>query len=305
VLGAHSQTPEDLQAGNSNLVGGDIGSGSYQLDQQMVFRPLPGWFRHQTPLQGLYMGGASTHPGGGVHGAAGANAARMLLMDLRLAPVGRGLQAGAAAGRVLARSASRLAGPRAEDRARVAAEGVGPLLQHEAWLLLRDAVPSAVMAVVREEFESLAWQPYAQFRRQDGTAGPLGAGDRLAVVMPLAGTFELEVVSAEAASLTLRTRGDHPEAGRVTVVAEPSGAGRVRVSIRTRTRANGWRNRLVYAAGGQLLQARLWQMFLERLASRVGGEVLEGVHANTARVHDEPADARPLPSAVGPLQEAR
>ena len=86
VLAADGHTPDELQAHNANLVGGDIGSGSYTLDQQLVFRPLPGWFRYKTPIQALYMAGASTHPGGGVHGAAGANAARVLLTDLRLAP---------------------------------------------------------------------------------------------------------------------------------------------------------------------------------------------------------------------------
>jgi len=85
ILAAEGQTPEDLEAQNRNLVGGDIGSGSYMLDQQLVFRPLPGWFRYQTPIKGLYMSGAATHPGGGVHGAAGANAARVLLADLHLA----------------------------------------------------------------------------------------------------------------------------------------------------------------------------------------------------------------------------
>ena len=85
VLAAEGQTPEELEAGNANLVGGDIGSGSYQLDQQLVFRPLPGWFRYKTPIRGLYLSGAATHPGGGVHGAAGANAARVLLAELRLA----------------------------------------------------------------------------------------------------------------------------------------------------------------------------------------------------------------------------
>ena len=92
VLAVHSQTPEDLEAANANLVGGDIGSGSYTLDQQLVFRPLPGWFRYRTPVDGLYMSGAATHPGGGVHGAAGANAARILLSDLRLSDLSRGLQ---------------------------------------------------------------------------------------------------------------------------------------------------------------------------------------------------------------------
>jgi phytoene dehydrogenase-like protein len=84
VLHVVGQTPEELQAENPNLVGGDLGSGSYLLDQQLVFRPLPGWFRYKTPLAGLYISGAATHPGGGVHGAPGANAARVLLGDLRM-----------------------------------------------------------------------------------------------------------------------------------------------------------------------------------------------------------------------------
>jgi phytoene dehydrogenase-like protein len=87
ILAVHDQTPEDLEASNSNLVGGDIGSGSYTLDQQLVFRPLPGWFRYKTPVDGLYISGAATHPGGGVHGAAGASAARVLLTDLRMTRV--------------------------------------------------------------------------------------------------------------------------------------------------------------------------------------------------------------------------
>lgn len=64
---------------------------SYQLDQQLVFRPVPGWFRYRTPIAGLYMAGASTHPGGGVHGASGASVARVLLGDLWLAKVRDGL----------------------------------------------------------------------------------------------------------------------------------------------------------------------------------------------------------------------
>jgi phytoene dehydrogenase-like protein len=83
LLDYHAQTPNDLEAGNSNLVGGDIAGGSFTIDQQLVFRPVPGWFRHAMPIKGLYLGGASAHPGGGVHGAAGSNAARVLLQDLK------------------------------------------------------------------------------------------------------------------------------------------------------------------------------------------------------------------------------
>jgi hypothetical protein len=119
------------------------------------------------------------------------------------------------------------------------------------------------------------------------------------------GSFDLEVVEVGADHLTLQTRGDHPEAGRVTLSTESETPGQVRVFVRTRTRANGWRNRLLLRAGGELLQGRLWQVFLERLASRAGSQVVDGVHARSARADDEPADVRPLPIAVGPLQEVR
>lgn len=97
VLAAEGRTPVELEAENANLVGGDIGTGSYTLDQQVVFRPLPGWFRYKTPVAGLYMSGAATHPGGGVHGAPGMNAARVLLSDLRIQSLKDGI-AGAGGG---------------------------------------------------------------------------------------------------------------------------------------------------------------------------------------------------------------
>jgi phytoene dehydrogenase-like protein len=82
LLDYRAQSPIDLERANANLVGGDIAGGSFTIDQQLIFRPVPGWFRHAMPIKGLYLGGASAHPGGGVHGAAGANAARVLLQDL-------------------------------------------------------------------------------------------------------------------------------------------------------------------------------------------------------------------------------
>jgi len=94
LLDYHAQTPKDLEAGNSNLVGGDIAGGSFTIDQQLIFRPVAGWFRHAMPIKGLYLGGASAHPGGGVHGAAGANAARVLLQDLKWASVQESLRTG-------------------------------------------------------------------------------------------------------------------------------------------------------------------------------------------------------------------
>ena len=79
VRGRHVMGPDDLEARNANLAGGAIGAGTSQLYQQLVFRPIPGLGRPETPIRGLYLASASAHPGGGVHGACGANAARVAL----------------------------------------------------------------------------------------------------------------------------------------------------------------------------------------------------------------------------------
>ncbi|MDP9075107.1 MAG: NAD(P)/FAD-dependent oxidoreductase [Actinomycetota bacterium] len=81
IVGTAVRTPTDLERENPNLVGGDIGSGSSAMDQQLVFRPVPGWFRYATPVKGLYLCSASAHPGGGVHGMVGRNCARRVLLD--------------------------------------------------------------------------------------------------------------------------------------------------------------------------------------------------------------------------------
>jgi phytoene dehydrogenase-like protein len=104
----HVFTPATLEAANANLLGGAINAGTAQIHQQVVFRPVPGLARPETPLRGLYLAGASAHPGGGVHGAAGANAARAAIaaheQTLRV-----GIALGAAAGAALARGALRRA----------------------------------------------------------------------------------------------------------------------------------------------------------------------------------------------------
>lgn len=76
--------PHELEAHDANLVGGAINGGTAQLHQQLVFRPVPGAGRAETGITGLYLGSASAHPGGGVHGAAGANAARAALAHARV-----------------------------------------------------------------------------------------------------------------------------------------------------------------------------------------------------------------------------
>ncbi|MBK5306179.1 MAG: NAD(P)/FAD-dependent oxidoreductase [Frankiaceae bacterium] len=77
-------TPLDLQAIDPNLVGGDVGGGSATIDQMLVFRPVAGWSSYALPVGGLYMCGAASHPGGGVHGMCGRNAAHTVLRDARV-----------------------------------------------------------------------------------------------------------------------------------------------------------------------------------------------------------------------------
>ncbi|MFP5375743.1 MAG: phytoene desaturase family protein [Acidimicrobiia bacterium] len=86
VRGRHVLTPPGLEAADANLVGGATNGGTAQLHQQMIFRPVPGLGRAATPVAGLFLASSSAHPGGGVHGACGANAARAAVAAHRWRP---------------------------------------------------------------------------------------------------------------------------------------------------------------------------------------------------------------------------
>ena len=73
-------TPVDLER-EFSLTGGDIFHGEMTPDRLFFLRPVPGWARYRTPVAGLYLCGAGAHPGGGVMGAPGHNAAREILRD--------------------------------------------------------------------------------------------------------------------------------------------------------------------------------------------------------------------------------
>jgi phytoene dehydrogenase-like protein len=75
-------TPLDLER-IYGLSGGHIHHGEQSLDQFFTFRPFIGWAQYRTPIKGLYLCGAGTHPGGGVTGGPGANAAREIIKDFR------------------------------------------------------------------------------------------------------------------------------------------------------------------------------------------------------------------------------
>ena len=81
VRHAEIRTPWDIE-NEVGLTEGNIFQGELTLDQLLFNRPIPGYAQYRGPVRGLYMCGSSTHPGGGVMGAPGANAARAILNDL-------------------------------------------------------------------------------------------------------------------------------------------------------------------------------------------------------------------------------
>jgi len=82
ILARQVITPLDLEE-TYGLSGGHIHHGEQSLDQFFTFRPVIGWAQYRTPIKGLYLCGAGTHPGGGVTGRPGANAAREMIRDFK------------------------------------------------------------------------------------------------------------------------------------------------------------------------------------------------------------------------------
>jgi phytoene dehydrogenase-like protein len=110
IIDRFIQTPLDLER-RIGLLRGNVMHVEMSFDQMFFFRPLPELANYRTPIKGLYLTGASTHPGGGVFGASGYNSARTVLGDKqrqRWVPVALGASALAAgallAGRSLRRS---------------------------------------------------------------------------------------------------------------------------------------------------------------------------------------------------------
>lgn len=91
VLARHVADPRWLEAANPSLVGGAVNGGTAALHHQLVLRPWRGLARAETPVDRLLLASSAAHPGGGVHGACGANAARAAL--LAGGPLGRGVAA--------------------------------------------------------------------------------------------------------------------------------------------------------------------------------------------------------------------
>ncbi len=78
ILHAELLTPEDIER-QFRITGGHWHHGELSLDQFLMMRPVPGAGQYATPVPGLWLCGAGSHPGGGVMGSAGRNAARAIV----------------------------------------------------------------------------------------------------------------------------------------------------------------------------------------------------------------------------------
>jgi phytoene dehydrogenase-like protein len=81
ILHRQVLTPLDIER-TFGLTEGNIFQGELTLEQLFFLRPVPGWAEYATPIDRLYLCGSATHPGGGIMGAPGKNAARRILKDV-------------------------------------------------------------------------------------------------------------------------------------------------------------------------------------------------------------------------------
>jgi phytoene dehydrogenase-like protein len=82
ILARKALAPGDLEHMNANLIGGDLGGGSNAWNRQLLFRPIFPYFRYRMPVERLYLCSSYAHPGAGVHGMCGYNAARIAASDI-------------------------------------------------------------------------------------------------------------------------------------------------------------------------------------------------------------------------------
>ena len=174
-----------------------------------------------------------------------------------------------------------------------AAAGTGPLFQRDYSGTIRGGSrsPESLAKLVRERFVEFGPPETAAFALDGGEKGePLAVGDEMSIwiggVMPC----RVRVVHVDELSLTLRTLGGHPEAGRISFRAEREGDGRLAFRIRSRARAGGLIHYLGFLVLGRTMQARCWIRFIGKVAEACGGKLEGPIRVKTARVEPEPAD---------------
>jgi hypothetical protein len=171
-----------------------------------------------------------------------------------------------------------------------AAAGHGPLWQRDYWVEIAQSTlsPEEVVLMLRREFPTFSPDEAAKFTRLDGKSTPLEAGDEMEVEIRGAGTSEVRVVGVTPRSLTMRTIEGHLEAGRISFGAYYDKDKTV-IRVRSKARSGSRRRHVAYILMGHVMQKKVWQVFIARVAARCGDENAQ-VQTSTAQVRGDLAD---------------
>jgi hypothetical protein len=173
-----------------------------------------------------------------------------------------------------------------------ASQGAGPLLERDYWAVLTGCAlkPSDLMAHVKSHFCELPPRALVEFDASDG----LEPGATLDIRIAPAQRCGVRVIHQDAQSLTLATLSGHPEAGRITFGAYRNAVGDVIFHIRSRARSTTTAKRLGFLAIGDAMQTNTWTGFIQNVATAVGAQIRDAIHAETKQVDDVPEDDEPL-----------
>jgi hypothetical protein len=175
------------------------------------------------------------------------------------------------------------------DGLQEAADGTGPLLQHDYWCVIRACrlAPGPLLSYVRAHFAEIPPERLAAFDHPRTGERPLEVGDEMRIRLPGAGEVGVRVIHATGTSITVATLAGHPIAGRITFGAYRNARGDVIFHIRSRARNASALQYLGYVVAGEPMQSTTWTDFLDRLAHLAGEGVVGAIHEETSHVPEE------------------
>jgi hypothetical protein len=180
-----------------------------------------------------------------------------------------------------------------------ATDGKGPLFEREYRVVIADAKvsPEEMADRVKRRFPEFSPVHTAAFCRADrGADEPLGVGEDMKILVALKGGCQVRVVHEDDRSLTMRTLKGHPEAGRITFLADRDEDGNLVFTIRSRTRAGDWLSLVGYMMLGKQMQALTWTRFLGNVVKESGGRQVGSIKVSTRKVEEREADGADLDS---------
>jgi hypothetical protein len=173
-----------------------------------------------------------------------------------------------------------------------AAEGHGPLLERDYWVVIQGGhcTPEQAMQRVLAEFPRFSPGELAQFTHPSGGKAPLAVGDVMDIDITGDGKSQVQITRIDARRLTMQTVEGHPEAGRITFGAYLHQDGHLIFRIRSRARLRDRFRLIGYRLLGRAMQTRVWITFCQRVAEECGGRIIGEVQTETREVREELSD---------------